>query len=169
MVLGRILNKTFWIGRIAAISIAAALCCSTFALANQTQTTSAAATHKKKAKSSHKKSRRNASSRKRGQQKIDTERTEQIQQALIREHYMSGAPTGVWDTATQNAMQKYQADNGWQSKSTPDSRALIRLGLGPDQKHLLNPESAMTTQPPTQTSTPAATNAAANPQARPQQ
>jgi len=29
----------------------------------------------------------------------------------------------------------------------PDARALIRLGLGPDHEHLLNPESAMTTQP----------------------
>jgi hypothetical protein len=44
-------------------------------------------------------------------------------------------------------MQKYQADHGWQSKQVPDSRALIKLGLGPDHEHLLNPESAMTTQP----------------------
>jgi hypothetical protein len=28
-------------------------------------------------------------------------------------------------------MQKLQAENGWQSKITPDSRALIKLGLGP--------------------------------------
>jgi hypothetical protein len=44
-------------------------------------------------------------------------------------------------------MQKYQADNGWQSKQVPDSRALIKMGLGPDHEHLLNPESAMTSQP----------------------
>ena len=44
-------------------------------------------------------------------------------------------------------MQRYQADNGWQSKSVPDSRALIKLGLGPNHDHLLNPESAMTSQP----------------------
>jgi hypothetical protein len=44
-------------------------------------------------------------------------------------------------------MQKYQADHGWQSKQVPASRALIKLGLGPDHEHLLNPESAMTTQP----------------------
>jgi hypothetical protein len=44
-------------------------------------------------------------------------------------------------------MQRYQADHGWQSKEVPDSRALIKLGLGPDHEHLLNPESAMTTQP----------------------
>jgi hypothetical protein len=41
-------------------------------------------------------------------------------------------------------MQRYQADQGWQSKQIPDSRALIKLGLGPSPDHLLNPESAMT-------------------------
>ena len=46
--------------------------------------------------------------------------------------------------ATQAAMQRYQADQGWQAKTTPDSRALIKLGLGPSHDHLLNPESAMT-------------------------
>jgi hypothetical protein len=28
-------------------------------------------------------------------------------------------------------MGKLQADNGWQTKLVPDSRALIKLGLGP--------------------------------------
>jgi len=73
----------------------------------------------------------------------------------------------VWDDATQRAMQKYQADNGWQTKTTPDSRALIKLGLGPDHEHLLNPESAMTSQPEQHTvpvSSPApATNGSSNP------
>lgn len=81
----------------------------------------------------------------RGQQKIDPQRALQIQQALINEHLLSGEPTGVWDAASQKAMEKYQASNGWQSKVVPDSRALIKLGLGPDRVHLLNPESAMTT------------------------
>jgi hypothetical protein len=44
-------------------------------------------------------------------------------------------------------MRKYQADHGWQSKTVPDSRALIKLGLGPSKDHLLNPQSAMTTVP----------------------
>jgi hypothetical protein len=44
-------------------------------------------------------------------------------------------------------MQRYQADQGWQSKTTPDSRALIKLGLGPSHDHLLNPENAMTAVP----------------------
>src|SRR5208283_1494288 len=85
--------------------------------------------------------------RKRGQQVIDSERAREIQTALIREHYMQGQPSGSWDAATQEAMQRYQADQGWQSKTTPDSRALIKLGLGPSHDHLLNPENAMTAAP----------------------
>ena len=83
----------------------------------------------------------------RGQQKIDPQRAEQIQQALIREHYLDGEATGVWNDTCQRAMQRYQASNGWQTKVVPDSRALIKLGLGPDHDHLLNPESAMTSPP----------------------
>ena len=60
---------------------------------------------------------------------------------------MQGEPSGSWDGATQVAMKRYQADQGWQSKQIPDSRALIKLGLGPSHDHLLNPESAMTTAP----------------------
>jgi hypothetical protein len=93
-----------------------------------------------------------------GQKKIDRQRAEQIQQALIREHYLSGEASGVWDDASQRAMERYQASNGWQTKEVPDSRALIKLGLGPDHEHLLNPESAMTTPPqlsPTSAADPA--------------
>ena len=62
---------------------------------------------------------------------MDSTRATEIQQALIQAHYLNGNPTGQWDAETQAAMMKYQADNGWQSKITPDSRALIKLGLGP--------------------------------------
>ena len=93
-----------------------------------------------------KKTRKSAKSH-RGQQKIDPARAREIQEALIREHYLDGTASGTWDAKSQAAMQRYQADNGWQSKSVPDSRALIKMGLGPDHEHLLNPESAMTSQP----------------------
>ena len=75
-----------------------------------------------------------------GQQRIDSDRAREIQQALIREHYLTGDPTGDWDARTQAAMERYQSDNGWQSKVTPDSRALIKLGLGPNysEEQLLN-------------------------------
>jgi hypothetical protein len=66
---------------------------------------------------------------------------------LIREHYLTGEPAGTWNQASEDALRRYQADHGWQSKTVPDSRALINLGLGPSHDHLLNPESAMTTGP----------------------
>lgn len=94
-----------------------------------------------------KRSARKKSARTRGQQKIDAERAQAIQEALIREHYLSGEATGTWNQSSEEAMRRYQADNGWQSKTVPDSRALIKLGLGPSKDHLLNPESAMTTVP----------------------
>jgi len=100
------------------------------------------ATHGKKSSKSSK------TAKKRGQQAIDGDRARAIQEALIREHYMDGEPSGTWDATTQAAMQRYQADQGWQAKTTPDSRALIKLGLGPSHDHLLNPESAMTSSPP---------------------
>ncbi len=66
-----------------------------------------------------------------GQRTMDPQRAIEIQQALIQAHYLSGSPSGQWDAESQAAMVKYQTDNGWQSKITPDSRALIKLGLGP--------------------------------------
>ncbi len=95
----------------------------------------------------------------RGQQKIDSERAQEIQEALIREHYMTGAASGKWSQVSEDAMRHYQADHGWQTKTVPDSRALISLGLGPSKDHLLNPESAQTTGPeaPRSMSTPATT------------
>jgi len=113
------------------------------ATAKHSSTTSRTSSAQKK-KSAHGKK----VSKKRGQQVIDSGRAREIQSALIREHYMEGQPSGIWDSATQAAMQRYQADQGWQSKTTPDARALIKLGLGPNHDHLLNPESAMTSPTP---------------------
>jgi len=107
-------------------------------------TTSAAASSKSKSASSRKTSKRRTA---RGQQKIDSGRAQAIQEALIREHYLSEQAAGTWNQASEDAMRRYQADHGWQSKTVPDSRALISLGLGPSHDHLLNPESAMTTGP----------------------
>jgi hypothetical protein len=67
-----------------------------------------------------------------GQRTIDDGRATQIQTALIKARYLSGEPSGHWDAQSQTAMVKLQADNGWQTKLVPDSRALIKLGLGPD-------------------------------------
>jgi hypothetical protein len=130
------------------LSALVVLCASMFAADSSSKGTSA--THSAVKTTSlhrvahHKRSRK---PRVRGQKAIDTDRARQIQEALIREHYLKGQPSGQWDAQTQQAMQHYQADQGWQKKTVPDARALIRLGLGPGHEHLLNPESAMTTEP----------------------
>ncbi len=120
---------------------------STHSTAGHTTTKRASNTTTQKSKSSRGKKGSKQVAKKRSQQAIDSARAREIQEALIREHYMYGEPTGLWDSATQAAMQRYQADQGWQSKTTPDSRALIKLGLGPNHDHLLNPESAATAAP----------------------
>lgn len=63
---------------------------------------------------------------------MSSERATEIQSALIQRGYLSGEPTGTWDASSSAAMQKLQSDNGWQTKLVPDSRALIKLGLGPN-------------------------------------
>ncbi len=83
----------------------------------------------------------------RGQQAIEPERVTEIQQALIREHYLSGDADGKWDATTQAAMQKYQADQGWQTKLMPDSRALKKLGLGADYSSAINGKTASFADP----------------------
>ncbi len=108
---------------------------------------SAGTTRSSSAKGKHSNSRKKKSARTRGQQKIDSERAQSIQEALIREHYLTGEATGTWNQASEDAMRRYQSDHGWQSKTVPDARSLIKLGLGPSHDHLLNPESAMTTGP----------------------
>ena len=136
-----------------------------------TQPSSSTSTNTKgKTPTASSKKHRKKSTQARGQQKIDPQRAQEIQEALIREHYLSGQATGTWNEASEEAMRRYQADNGWQSKTVPDSRALIKLGLGPSKDHLLNPESAMTSAPdppksesaaPTSHSAPAAAEPAA--------
>lgn len=69
-----------------------------------------------------------------GQRSIDDQRATQIQAALVKTGYLTNSQaSGHWDSTTQTAMQKFQSDNGWQTKLVPDSRAIIKLGLGPSQ------------------------------------
>jgi peptidoglycan hydrolase-like protein with peptidoglycan-binding domain len=81
-----------------------------------------------------------------GQRGIDDARASQIQASLIKSGYLSGEASGHWDAQTEAAMQKFQEDNGWQTKLIPDSRAIIKLGLGPAQDSALNASSAAASQ-----------------------
>jgi peptidoglycan hydrolase-like protein with peptidoglycan-binding domain len=85
---------------------------------------------------------------------MESSRITEIQQALIREHYLNGAANGNWDATTKAAMQKYQADQGWQTKLMPDSRALKKLGLGPDYSNAINAKNSSFATPPPSSTTP---------------
>ena len=124
-----------------AVAVAASPAVATTPSHHTTATKTAHSTHKPTSKS-HKGARRP-----RGQQAIDPERVTQIQQALIREHYLNGEPTGKWDATTIAAMQKYQADQGWQTRIMPDSRALLKLGLGPDYSTAINAKEVSSAAP----------------------
>ena len=58
-------------------------------------------------------------------------RIEEIQQALIREGYLKQEATGKWDDATRAAMRAFQQANGFEVTGLPESKALMKLGLGP--------------------------------------
>jgi hypothetical protein len=95
-----------------------------------------------KSSKSSKKGKGKKSWQAKGQKTISDDRTREIQAALIREKYLTGEPTGQMDGPTRQALIKLQEQNGWQTKIVPDSRALIKLGLGPNHENLLNPETA---------------------------
>jgi hypothetical protein len=110
----------------------------------QHKSTAKAKTHKTSSNSSKslKKSKGKKAWQAKGQKSITDDRTREIQAALIREKYLTGEPTGQMDGPTRQALIKLQEQNGWQTKIVPDSRALIKLGLGPNHENLLNPETA---------------------------
>ena len=103
-----------------------------------------AKTPPKSAKSKKHHAARSQKVKKRGQQAMDPSRVREIQSALIRERFLDGQANGVWDQRSKDAMQRFQGAHGWQTKMVPDSRALIKLGLGPDHADLINPETAAT-------------------------
>lgn len=100
------------------------------------------AAHSKKSSKGKKGRTRKGAWKHHGQQTIQPDRAREIQAALIRENYLTGEPSGQWDPRTKDAMTRYQADHGWQTKVTPDSRALIKLGLGPNYTDNLLPNPA---------------------------
>jgi peptidoglycan hydrolase-like protein with peptidoglycan-binding domain len=109
-----------------------------------------ALTHPRRGPTSPKGSNKHAKSATKpaGQRSIDDARASQIQASLIKSGYLSGEASGHWDSETQSAMQKFQEDNGWQTKLIPDSRAIIKLGLGPEQDSKLSAGTSAVAAPP---------------------
>lgn len=116
---------------------------------------SSGASHKTSHSRRHARAKRASHHRMHGQQAIEPARVMEIQQALIREHYLTGEPDGDWDAETVAAMQKFQADQGWQTKLMPDSRALKKLGLGPDYSTAINAKGSTFADPPPASTIPA--------------
>ena len=126
--------------RVLAILVSVIMVLSSAAVAKTAKHHIATTTSKSKSSSKSKKGKKAWQSK--GQKTIANDRTREIQEALIREHYLNGEATGSMDNATKQALVKLQQENGWQTKVVPDSRALIKLGLGPNQSNLLNPDTA---------------------------
>jgi peptidoglycan hydrolase-like protein with peptidoglycan-binding domain len=117
-----------------------------------------AMTHPRRGPTSHTKSRSSKPAPKRtsGQRSIDDSRATEIQTALIHSGYLSGQASGHWDSQTEAAMQKFQSDNGWQTKLIPDSRAIIKLGLGPSHEPQAAPATSSSSMTTSALSVPAA-------------
>lgn len=136
--------------------------CQTILLTAALVATPAFASRSHRAPTSGHSKKKTVSHKVQGQRAIDPDRAREIQTALIHQNYLNGEPSGQWDSETQSAMQKFQSDHGWQTKLTPDSRALIKLGLGPDHTGTL-PAAASASKPaPTSPEPPAPTVAESN-------
>ena len=84
----------------------------------------------KKSASKKPSSKKSSRSSVRRQTEPDPERAREIQEALAREGYLTSKPTSKWDAATSDAFSRYQRDKGLPVTGKPESRALIKLGLG---------------------------------------
>jgi hypothetical protein len=60
------------------------------------------------------------------------DRTEEIQSALARDGYYRSEPSGKLDGRTQEALRKFQEDNGLPPTGKLDALSLQKLGLGSD-------------------------------------
>ena len=70
-------------------------------------------------------------SRYRGQVNPTNDRYREIQQALKDKGYLQAEPTGTWDSGSQDAMRRFQADQHLDQTGKINSLSLIALGLGP--------------------------------------
>jgi len=101
----------------------------------------------------------------RSRQTVPTpERYKEIQTALASRGYLQGAPTGVWDNQSTDALRRFQQDQNLEPNGKLNSLSLIALGLG--AKHpAAAPSSHLPAAPPTapQVTTPALSSPAPNP------
>ncbi|HLJ23071.1 MAG TPA: peptidoglycan-binding domain-containing protein [Candidatus Acidoferrales bacterium] len=108
----------------AALAISAASVVSAAGRPGSAQTSSTAAKKKKVAAKSKKKAKT------KGQTAPDPDRIREIQTALQKDGSYEGEPNGKWDSATMDAMRKYQDKNGLNPTGKIDAPSLNKLGLG---------------------------------------
>ena len=90
------------------------------------------------------------------QQNPTPERYKEIQQALVDKGYLKGDPSGVWDSASADAMQRFQSDQKLTPTGKINAPSLIGLGLGAKSAGApeaapLKPEAAPGVPAPSQT------------------
>lgn len=89
------------------------------------------ASQKKASLRSRKRSRRTSYRYRLARLRLEPQRVEQIQRALMQAGYLSQEPTGRWDDPTRDAMHRYQAEHGFPATGLPEAKSLMKLGLGP--------------------------------------
>jgi peptidoglycan hydrolase-like protein with peptidoglycan-binding domain len=60
------------------------------------------------------------------------DRIVEIQEALAREGFYSGKPSGKWDATTSQAMKNFQTSQGLTATGKLGAQSLQKLGLGSD-------------------------------------
>ncbi|MCL6545323.1 MAG: peptidoglycan-binding protein [Bryobacteraceae bacterium] len=98
--------------------------------------TAAKASAKNTAKRTASRSKRRRPARPAVQQQPTPERYREIQRALVDRGFLEGEPTGRWDSASIEALKRFQADQQLQPTGKIDALSLIRLGLGPRRQNL---------------------------------
>lgn len=95
------------------------------------KTATTSAKHGKTAARRGKKSRTKAAQSWRVRQLAPTpDRYRDIQGALATRGYLKGAPTGVWDAESAEALRRFQHDQSLEPSGKVNSLSLIALGLG---------------------------------------
>jgi peptidoglycan hydrolase-like protein with peptidoglycan-binding domain len=71
----------------------------------------------------------------------------EIQEALAREGFYAGKPSGRWDAKTSQAMRNFQTSQGLTATGKLGAQSLQKLGLGSEVAGLAAPLSLADTRP----------------------
>lgn len=85
------------------------------------------------------KSTKKITRRERGQKAPAPERISEIQNALAKDGSFGGKPNGKWDSATVDAMKKFQESHGLNPSGKLDAKTLQKLGFGSQTAGLAPP------------------------------